>query len=173
MVFGWPKILEFMYNMPSNPREYRPNFDSPDSEISAKCGIESTIEFLIGSNGRVKLDQHCLDCHLLQQSKTRNETDHGEASLLPSFFVFQFRPFCQNCITMSREQPQEQRFPPKSTSKVASLTMLRKWRTRPETTNYVHIRHNTQYSEETMKAMTKTAFIPIKTEISLHSQTWR
>ncbi|KAF4342836.1 hypothetical protein FBEOM_3245 [Fusarium beomiforme] len=44
-VFGRPKILEFIYKKPSDPREYRPDFDSPDSEIPAKCGIESTREF--------------------------------------------------------------------------------------------------------------------------------
>ncbi|KAF9768496.1 hypothetical protein IL306_014206 [Fusarium sp. DS 682] len=44
-VFGRPKILEFMYKKPSDPREYQPSFDSPDSEIPAKCGIESTGEF--------------------------------------------------------------------------------------------------------------------------------
>ncbi|KAH7140304.1 hypothetical protein B0J13DRAFT_676672 [Dactylonectria estremocensis] len=44
-VFGRPKILEFIYREPTDPKEYYPEVDSSGNEIPATCGIESTREF--------------------------------------------------------------------------------------------------------------------------------
>ncbi|KAF7554857.1 hypothetical protein G7Z17_g2616 [Cylindrodendrum hubeiense] len=44
-VFGRPKILEFIYREPTNPKEYYPEVDPSGNEIPATCGIKSTREF--------------------------------------------------------------------------------------------------------------------------------
>ncbi|RFN48583.1 ankyrin repeat domain-containing protein 28 [Fusarium flagelliforme] len=43
-VFGRPRILEFIYKRPTDPKAYRAEYDDKGMEVPAKCGIESTIE---------------------------------------------------------------------------------------------------------------------------------
>ncbi|KAJ4129833.1 hypothetical protein NW768_006803 [Fusarium equiseti] len=43
-VFGRPRILEFIYKRPTDPKAYRAEFDDKGMEVPAKCGIESTME---------------------------------------------------------------------------------------------------------------------------------
>lgn len=47
-VFGRPRILEFIYKRPTDPKAYRAEFDDKGMEVPAKCGIESTMEVFNG-----------------------------------------------------------------------------------------------------------------------------
>ncbi|KAJ4013719.1 hypothetical protein NW752_005430 [Fusarium irregulare] len=52
-VFGRPRILEFIYKRPTDPKAYRTEYDDKGMEVPAKCGIKSTIDvFNSGGHGQ-------------------------------------------------------------------------------------------------------------------------